>query len=101
MTVVTDTMPAWGQHRYGEVGTVAREEAPVPAPGRGEVLLRVQATGLNNADIRVMRGERPASLPFQAVSRTRLIVNPTSARRIGLTLPPDLVAKADEVFGGR
>lgn len=57
MTVVTDTMPAWGQHRYGEVGTVAREEAPVPAPGRGEVLLRVQATGLNNADIRVMRGE--------------------------------------------
>lgn len=51
--------------------------------------------------VRVMRGERPASLPFQAVSRTRLIVNPTSARRIGLTLPPDLVSKADEVFGGR
>ena len=57
MTVITDTMPAWRQHRYGEVGTVACEEAPVPAPDRGEVLLHLRATGLNNGDIRVMRGE--------------------------------------------
>lgn len=57
MTVITDTMPAWRQHRYGEVDAVAREEAPVPAPGRDEVLIRLRATGLNNGDIRVMRGE--------------------------------------------
>ncbi|WP_347976984.1 NAD(P)-dependent alcohol dehydrogenase [Microbacterium sp. ProA8] len=53
----TDTMPAWTQHRYGEADAVRRETVDVPAPGRGEVLLRLRATGLNNGDIRVMRGE--------------------------------------------
>ena len=53
----TDTMPAWTQHRYGEADAVTRETVDVPAPGRGEVLLRLRATGLNNGDIRVMRGE--------------------------------------------
>lgn len=57
MTVITDTMPAWRQHRYGDVDAVAREEAPVLAPRRGEVLIRLRATALNNGDIRVMRGE--------------------------------------------
>jgi ABC-type uncharacterized transport system substrate-binding protein len=51
--------------------------------------------------VRVMRGERPAKMPFQAVSGTRLIANPDAARRIGITLPSSLVAKADEVIGGR
>jgi NADPH:quinone reductase-like Zn-dependent oxidoreductase len=53
----TDQMPAWTQHRYGEVEAVAREMVDIPAPGRGEVLLHLRATGLNNGDIRVMRGE--------------------------------------------
>jgi NADPH:quinone reductase-like Zn-dependent oxidoreductase len=53
----TDTMPAWRQHRYGEADAVALETTDVPAPGRGEVLLRLRATGLNNGDVRVMRGE--------------------------------------------
>ncbi|MGU3646621.1 NAD(P)-dependent alcohol dehydrogenase [Microbacterium sp. C23T] len=53
----TDAMPAWTQHRYGEADTVALENIDVPAPRRGEVLLRLRATGLNNGDIRVMRGE--------------------------------------------
>jgi NADPH:quinone reductase-like Zn-dependent oxidoreductase len=50
-------MPAWRQHRYGAPDVVALEEAAVPAPGRGEVLLRIRATALNNGDIRVLRGE--------------------------------------------
>ena len=53
----TDSMPAWTQHRYGGADTVALENIDVPAPRRGEVLLRLRATGLNNGDIRVMRGE--------------------------------------------
>ena len=76
------------QAHGGAVVAVARDYRDA---GRQSALLAV----------RVMRGERPAALPFQTVSRTRLIVNPSAARRIGLTLPPDLVSQADEVFGGR
>jgi ABC-type uncharacterized transport system substrate-binding protein len=49
--------------------------------------------------VRVMRGERPAVIPFQTVSKTRLIVNLTTARQLGLTIPADLVSRADEAIG--
>jgi putative ABC transport system substrate-binding protein len=48
---------------------------------------------------RVMRGERPATLPFQAVTRTRLIVNLEAARRVGLSIPASIVDQAVEVVG--
>ena len=48
---------------------------------------------------RVIRGARPADLPYQPLTRTRLIVNLTAARRLGLVLPPGLVSGADEVVG--
>ncbi len=54
---VPGTMTAWRQERYGEAGAVALGAVEVRAPRRGEVLLRVRATGLNNGDVRVMRGE--------------------------------------------
>jgi ABC-type uncharacterized transport system substrate-binding protein len=48
---------------------------------------------------RVMRGENPASIPFQRVQKTKLIVNLAAARGYGLTLPPALIQRADEVIG--
>lgn len=54
---VPATMSAWRQERYGGTETIALGTLDVPAPRRGEVLLRLRATGLNNGDIRVMRGE--------------------------------------------
>lgn len=48
---------------------------------------------------RVMRGEWPATIPLSGFSGTRVIVNPGAARAAGLTLPPDLVARADQVIG--
>jgi ABC-type uncharacterized transport system substrate-binding protein len=61
------------------------------------------AAGKQSAQLaaRVMRGERPASIPFENVATRRLIVNPAAARRIGLTLPADVVKQADEVMGQR
>jgi ABC-type uncharacterized transport system substrate-binding protein len=49
--------------------------------------------------VRVMRGERPAALPFQSTANTRLIVNLDAARRIGFTLPLAVVQRAAEVIG--
>lgn len=54
---MSETMQAWRQSRYGGPETVALDRVEVPAPRRGEVLLRLRATGLNNGDVRVMRGE--------------------------------------------
>ena len=48
---------------------------------------------------RVMRGERPAAIPFQQVSKTRLFVNLTAAREANLTIPPEIVSRADAVVG--
>lgn len=48
---------------------------------------------------RIMRGESPAGMPFVPFSKTRLIVNLDAARRLGVTIPADIVAKADEVVG--
>jgi ABC-type uncharacterized transport system substrate-binding protein len=48
---------------------------------------------------RVMRGERPAALPFQQVTKTRMFVNLSSARETNLAIPADLIRRADEVVG--
>ncbi|MGI8801551.1 MAG: zinc-binding dehydrogenase [Solirubrobacteraceae bacterium] len=41
-------------------GSVSVEEHPDPAPGKGEVLIRVRAAGLNGADMMQLRGRYPA-----------------------------------------
>jgi ABC-type uncharacterized transport system substrate-binding protein len=46
---------------------------------------------------RIMRGERPAAMPFQQVTKTRMLVNPHAAREAGLTIPPAILGRADEV----
>jgi ABC-type uncharacterized transport system substrate-binding protein len=46
---------------------------------------------------RIMRGERPASMPFQPVTRTRLMVNLEAARRLGLTIPQAILTQAEVV----
>lgn len=57
MTISTQSMTAWVQAGYGPASATRLAERDVPAPGAGEVLLRVRATALNSGDIRVMRGE--------------------------------------------
>jgi ABC-type uncharacterized transport system substrate-binding protein len=48
---------------------------------------------------RVMRGEDPATIPFQTLHKAKLIVNTNVAQSLGLTLPPDLLARANTVIG--
>ena len=46
-----------------------------------------------------MRGEDPGSIPFEPVSKTRLLVNLDAARAANLELPESLIKKADEIIG--
>jgi putative ABC transport system substrate-binding protein len=46
---------------------------------------------------RVLKGELPANLPVQQVTTVRLLVNARAAKSLGLTIPQDLLLRADEV----
>ena len=48
---------------------------------------------------RVMRGEAPGRIPLVGFSKTKLIVNAGAARSLGLTIPPSLLSRADQVLG--
>ena len=47
--------------------------------------------------VRILRGEKPGRIPVGGVEETKLYVNAATAEKLGVPIPADVLAQADEV----
>ena len=106
LVVVTDSF--MGVHRGAIIGAATRNKVPsifeVSFFARDGGLL---SFGPNYPDFfrraaayvdRILKGEKPADLPVQVPAKYELVINLKTAKAFGLTVPPSLLATADELI---
>jgi ABC-type uncharacterized transport system substrate-binding protein len=90
------------------VDLAMRSRLPVIYSGRADVEAGGLMTyGVNNTDLdrraatyvhKILKGAKPADLPVEQPTKFEFIINLKTAKQIGLTIPPNVLARADRVI---
>jgi putative ABC transport system substrate-binding protein len=105
LMVLTDVM--FINHRRRIVELAARSRLPAVYPERefvgagglmfyGASLVDMYTRAAVHAD-KILKGAKPADLPVEQPTKLELIINLKTAKALGLTIPPSVLARADEV----
>jgi hypothetical protein len=86
--VIRSRLPSIGFREYCEAGGLLAYGVDFPH------IWRQSATLVD----RVLKGAKPADLPIQQATRFELVINSRTAKALGVTIPPDMMTRADEVI---
>jgi putative ABC transport system substrate-binding protein len=104
--MVTDALTALNRKRVFEFAA----QHKIPAIYEYEFLVRdggLMSYGRDMREVydraadltdRILRGARPADLPFEQPTRFRLVINKKTLETLGLTIPPAMLMRADDVI---
>jgi putative ABC transport system substrate-binding protein len=106
VVVLTDAMFIGQRHRIAELATKSRLPTVFArrenAEGGGLMSYGPSLSGqfLRAATYvdKILKGARPADLPIEQPTKFELVINLKTAKTLGLTIPPSLLARADEVI---
>jgi putative tryptophan/tyrosine transport system substrate-binding protein len=96
------------KHRDQIVALAAQHRLPAVYPYRFFAAIGgLMSYGIDQADLyrrtpayvdRILKGDKPADLPVQSPTKFELVINMNTAKRLGLTIPPALLTRADEAI---
>ena len=108
--LISVAAPSMANNRDLIIGLAARHQLPAIYPFRffvndgglisyGPETLDPYRLAAGYVD-RILKGEKPVDLPVQAPNKYELVINLKTAKALGLTIPPSLLARADDLIDG-